>query len=214
MLSWQKIGGGLRILDITNPPKPLVIGGYFTGWPVVHVGIVGESACLIDGSNARNLAIIDISLLNSVKQITGIYTPSIYIPTYSELPPIYTVAISGTTAYVAGQTSIYVTDISNPATPKLLANYPNSSTSIHVAGNILYVSTCNGGVCGLQITDVTNPAVPKYLSFSSTSFSPYIIGANGNFIYLLSGLDTFIIANVSNPVYPIFYSTEYFLIQE
>lgn len=189
--------GGLRILDITNPTTPLVIGGYFTGWPVVHISIVGVNAWLIDSSNARNFAVIDVSVPSAVRQVTGIFTPG------------YTFSISGSTAYVASQTSIQVVDISNSAHLKLLATYSISSTCIYAQSNFLYVcvtdTSCQGTYptkCGLQIINVSNPPNPQNLGFFSTSYPVNAMNIKGTTAYLIDSEGFFYTVNISNPTSP------------
>lgn len=88
----------------------------------------------------------------------------------------------GTHAYVGhfGQSVIDVLDVSNPASPVLVASFapasPNTAASaqdVKVANGLLFISLESGGSDGVEIVDVRNPAAPVSLTRVDAEPGPY-----------------------------------------
>jgi hypothetical protein len=72
--------------------------------------------------------------------------------------------VIGAKAFIAAGTSgLVVMDLSDPASPKMLANLalPGDACAIEVSGRYAYVACLSGG---LQIVDIGNPASPRIAS--------------------------------------------------
>lgn len=91
------------------------------------------------------------------------------------------VTIKGSVAYVgSGTPGLLVINISNPASPQLIASFPTGgkSTVVALGGNYLYVWD---DLKGLMVYDITNPAAPSLVC--STTDAPFLLTISGDYGY-------------------------------
>ncbi|MBO2012492.1 LVIVD repeat-containing protein, partial [Hymenobacter negativus] len=112
----------------------------------------------------------------------------------------YSVAVSGSTAYVVnqGSNSLQAFNVSNPASPVLLSSASTGSfpSGVTVSGSTAYVVSASG----LQAFNVSNPAGPVLLSSVSTGGFPVSVAVSGSTAYVAnySG-NSLQVFDVSNP---------------
>jgi len=198
--------GGLHIIDISNPAKPNILGSFVTpGDRAFNVAVSGTTAFVAD-ANSENLQIIDVS--NPAKpQIT-------HSVTMLGFPQDVAVSVSGTTAYVAcgkyeyegkdGWKGLQIIDISNPATPRIIASVPTPgyAQSVAVSGTTVYVGCGEYNQWeGLQIIDVSDPANPKIIGSVATPGPLYSVAVSGTIVYALDAA-TLRVTDVKDPANP------------
>ena len=138
--------GSISIVDVSEPTTPYVEGHYATG-TVQNVCLEGSYAYIADGY--RGLIIVDVSNPADLVEIGS----------YLAGTPVNAVAVRNGIAYLVGF-DLQVVDVSNPASPALLASYNNLlySTNIAVVDTMLYVMD----VQGLTIFNLVNPGLPQF----------------------------------------------------
>ena len=103
-------------------------------------------------------------------------------------------------AYVAqGDAGLAIYDVSNPANPMFVGNYPTvgHAKSVQVVGNLAYV-----GTGGLEIIDVSNPSAPAKLGgvFFGTAYSVRVVG---NLAYVAANIAGVVAVDISDPSHPV-----------
>ena len=145
--------GGLRMVDVSNPATPELLGSVYTG-SAYGVDRAGDRVYLADG----DVQIIDVTVPAS-PALLGALDPGGYA---------YDATAAGTLAFVAaGQGGLQILDIADPAAPTLLGTLPTATAAkaVLVAGDTAYVAVA---AAGLLIADVSNPATPITLGTLDT----------------------------------------------
>ncbi len=187
----------LQILNISTPTTPTLLGSYTqSGLTVNDVTTDGTYAYIV-------------GQLSGVNKLELIRVTNVSSPTLSNsisLNASTTVALSGTTAYVAGGN--YLEIVNTSPTLSLAGEYiggsGNTFTGIQIQGSYAYL---NDSTAGLQAILVANPASPT-LSSGSTSAGSGLgggVASSNGYIFLNNasgGLAIYdIIASPSTPVY-------------
>jgi hypothetical protein len=157
----------LRIVDVSNPASPTVIGNFSEPeYIFTAIRVVGDRVYL--GDDIRGIDIIDASNPAQMTRLGQYWTQGGALD----------LEISGSYVYVAtGLQGLEVVDISNPANPVLRQSYPVAglAQSIALASSYAYVA---GGEGGLQTLDISNADQPRLLS-------KYFIMGNKDYLGLL-----------------------------
>ena len=100
--------------------------------------------------------------------------------------PAYTVAVSGTTAYLGSGAVLLVLDVSSPAAPTVLADVylQDVARGVAVAGSYAYVADFWGG---LRVIDVSNPAAPFEVGSYDTPGWARGVAVAGSYVYVADG---------------------------
>ena len=195
--SWN----GLRVLDVSNPEDPVVVGLYDPGY-INSVVIIGSYAYVTSHIGAY---IVDVSEpTNPV--LTG---------TYEAPGPGADITVSGNFAYVAdGNFGLRVVDVTDPTNPIEVAfcNTPSEALGVKVQGEFAFVADESSG---LRIIDVSDPYHPVEVSSVVTSHDVADVAVSGNYAYLAEfaytgagGLRVVDISNLMDPVDAGFYETD------
>ncbi|HHT9127081.1 MAG TPA: hypothetical protein ACFYD6_14890, partial [Candidatus Brocadiia bacterium] len=191
-------GGGLQIIDVTDPASSTLLGSYYTpGVFARDVYVLGNVAYVADGGSG--LQIIDVAN-PSAPTLLGSYNAN---------GGAQSVCVSGSTAYVAGD-DLQIINVSNPSSPTLLGSYdtPGYAWGVYVLGSTAYVAVTDFvDLSGLQIINVTDPASPTLLgSYNTPDVWASAVYVSGTTAYVTGGrywggkLD---IIDVSNPASPL-----------
>ena len=183
-------GGGLNIVNISDPVQATVQGVYNTPGYTESVTVAGHYAYLADGPNG--LSIVDIS--NSAKPVE--------IGAACELNYVFDVAIAGHFAYLAAAgAGLLVVDISNPAKPIEVGTYdtPGYAYGITISGTTLYIAD---GWEGLQIFDISNPAQTKIIGTYNTTGWAMDIAVVGTRLYVADAFGGLRIVDITNAARP------------
>ncbi len=237
--------GELTAVDISNPAHPVVVGESATSTNLLDastVNISGGYAYVVsknrnasltsdDDGTGNSLTILDIHTNPAAPTIVG----TVRDPT--ELFGAYGVAISGNYAYVgaqgviAGQPStpdtgtgsLAVVDISNPASPSIVAHLDNNALPAPFTGTNALAHACAVSISGsyayvtaeysnrLTVIDISNPLSPTIVSTTQDNInlaSPADVVAQGGYAYVADQTANgthanFSVVNVSNPALPV-----------
>ncbi len=216
--SWDSF----RIVDISNPQMPRVVGGQnITNLPLYDAKRVfanGNYAYILYNTSASGdtFRIIDIADKSNPHVISG-QTLTFNDWSASAGQPFY---VSGNYAYVMSSQNLYIVDISNPYNPKIIGqenNVSDTAWDIKVVGDYAYV--CHREKVGLDVTplsivdvkDKTNPILLSDFTINDIEFGCWSIDVNGPYAYLGLGDiaanstnrdELFRIVDISDPANP------------
>jgi hypothetical protein len=158
-------GQTVYVLNISSPMAPSLVGSWQANGHVFDV-----TAGTTHGYAAKGgMGISVISLSDA--QPTGSYQTN---------GVAYGVTVDSNTLYVAcGTAGLAILNVTNPASPALIANYdmPGVIGDVAKIGNRLCAADITSGV---SILDVTNPATPAMYANSATSTPAYRISSAGS----------------------------------
>jgi hypothetical protein len=192
-------GQGLKVIDISNPYYPELVGTYDDPQILNSINITGNYAYVTQGE--VGLKILDISNPNS-PTLAG------SLDEYEPGGNLVVVFVSGHLAYLAdymGEFKIVV--ISIPSSPALVGSYTISPESgnlldIFVSGNYAYLIT--GGEGFLYILDISKPKSPRLVGTYDPA-EPLGMGkiyVSGNYAYISMDNRGLLIIDISNPTSP------------
>jgi len=165
-------GGGLRIIDISDPSSPFEVSHVNLTHYAHDVVISGSYAYIANGE--RGLRVINISDPLSPYQIGGCDTPD-----YA-----YSVDVSGSYAYIADKSGgLRIIDVSLPYSPSEASccSTPYSARDVTVSGIYAYVAD---GFGGLRVIDISNPLSPYEFGHYITAYFSHGVTASGSYIYV------------------------------
>lgn len=131
------ITSGFRIVDISDPQHPVLLGGVGSVVPHMSISVQGRIAYLV-AYDPPQLRIWDISNPNLPVFVSNTdIQPSVHT---------YDIEVSGKYAYVADGAGLGIVDISDPVHPSLdgYFNMSGEADGVKVDGNDIYVAGSNG----------------------------------------------------------------------
>jgi hypothetical protein len=190
---------GLKIIDISNPYYPDLLGTYDDPQIFNSINITGNYAYIIH--EKVGMKILDISNPNS-PTLAG------SLDEYEFGGTLVDIFVCGHLVYLADYMGEFkIVDISIPASPALAGSYTISPESgnlrdIYVSGNYAYLIT--GGEGFLYILDISKPKSPHLVGTYDPA-EPLSMGkiyVSGNYAYI--GMDNrgLLIIDISNPTSP------------
>ncbi len=182
---------GFRVIDISNPTLPIVVGS-------LETTSFGPQAVAADERYAyiavaySGLWIIDVADPAHPVVVSTVPTPGYAID----------VAIQGNLVYFTDrENGMYVVDVSDHSAPVVIGHldFGNDARGIAVQGSYAYVGRAYGG--DLYVIDVSNPAAPFLVTDVAISGYPQEIAISGDHAYLACG-SSFVVIDISNPAFP------------
>ena len=195
-------GGGVYILDVSDPSSPVKVSERIHTRSLVR-GLFYDysSERLYIANDYAGLEIWDVSTPASPVKLGSYDTPG-----YA-----YDVAVSGSYAYVADASSgLRVIDISDPLNPVEVGSYdtPGSACGVEVTDSYAYVAD----YYSLRVIDISDPSNPTEVGFYDIPDYASGVAVSGNYAYVVdwdSGLCVIDVSNPSNPVKVGSYDTPY-----
>jgi hypothetical protein len=163
----------LRIITISNPNYPEVIGSLETPGSAEDLAVSGDYAYVADGS-IGGLRIIDVSNPEEPFEVGSYDTPG----TASG------VAVSESHAYVADQDSgLIILNINNPIIPVPVGVFLpwGDVNDVEIVDNYAFLT---GNIIGLRIVDISDPSSPYEVGYYSTPNQPYNVTVHDDYAFL------------------------------
>ncbi len=182
---------GLRVMNVTDPKYPTVLGTYNSPGLARAVWADGRYAYLGDAG-------IGLHVVN----VTNPMSPT-KIGTCTTNGTAYGVFVEGHYAYVAeGTKGLRVINVTDPRNPTLVGTCATTSAtiSVWVAGHYAYVTDSS---YGLQVVNVTDPRHPILLSSSPMSGTARGVCVQGQYAYVACDDAGLRVYNVTNPKKPV-----------
>lgn len=179
---------GLRVIDLTAQPEPVLSGSYLTG-PVNDVVVLGDLAFL--AVYAEGLKIVNVADAANPKLVGALPLPAVS----------HALVVENHLAYVAhGTAGVTIADVSDPTTPRAVGSYdtPNAAVDLEVRGDRLFVADGSA----IQILNVANPSAPTFVGALATRGSCAALEVVGNTVFAamsgLSGMSAYDISDLAN----------------
>ena len=197
-------GGGLQVIDVSDPVHPRRVGSDGTGNIAYDVAVSGNFAYVAeggwgDGTNWHRLQVIDISDPANPRR-AGVCAID-----REHGEQAFEVAGSGSYAYVAAGV-LQVVDVSNPANPQRVGAVTSilDARAVALSGNYAYVAASSSG---LHVFDLSDPAHPQRVGSYDTTGRAQGVAVSGNYAYVAEtgygfdpgGLRVIDISNPANP---------------
>lgn len=177
-----RIGGGIGIVDVSDPNKPALVGRIpMEGFTVSAMAVTGKH--LIAFGEPR-LRVYDVSDPFNPIEMGGLDFPS----PFGEPKMV----VLGNTVYLAplykrtDHTTLYAVDISNPAHPVQAGAFELTDIEIVIkmigAGDTIYMMAYDKGILALNVSDRTQPYLSGRFPFPVNDFT-----LDGDLLYLAAG---------------------------
>ncbi len=199
----------LQILNTSSPTAPLEIfrNSYPSGSPYYY-----NLATSLPIAVANNYAYLGWSAKDYYYAQTGLTILNIFDPTApNQASTNYlrstwmgtqggdvVLAVANNYVYVADQYTLWVVDVTTPATPIVVGVYnsPGGANRIALTNNYLYLATRDGN---LQVLDISQHLTPTLISTYSTPGNVKGVAVVGNYAYLATEKGGLHIVNIANP---------------
>ena len=169
---------GLLILDVSNPAQPLPVGSYTTNLNAKSVCL--RSNVLHIGSQSGSVVLLDVT--NPAQPVELGRVPS--------GGPV--VDVRDHFVFVAGNSGVRVSDISDPHQPVLVGSFnyypPSSSVSVsdlRVVGDFAYVVGRSDGKSGLYVLNVRDPHDPAPVGYFELPGAASRLFVDGHLVYVV-----------------------------
>jgi len=186
-LVYMGIGQRLVISDFTDPANPVIVG---------RTDMLPAGLKFITVAQDYVYA-ISYDYLLRVFNVTDPAQP-VEIATFGFPAPPEDLAISGGYAYVALYKGLEIIDISNPAHPKYVGDFPISNTN-RVVNNGSYLSVASWD--GITILNISDPVHPVQKGFYKDD-SPGYLAISGSYLYSADNYTGLTIIDISDPSTP------------
>lgn len=205
----------LRIIDVTDPQNPQIVGGTSLSLPSSprSIFVSGHYAYLVfrNASGTNNFRIVDISDPSTPTIVSG---ASLTLPANGQH-----IFVSGRYAYltfdnVAANSTFRIIDIGNPDQPMITGgqtlNLPTAPRQVYVQGRYAYIAFYTATPTdALRIIDINNPANPTMVGGGALTLgsSAWSIAVAGRYAYIgfdnAAGMSIFRIVDIANPSSPV-----------
>jgi hypothetical protein len=170
---------GLRIIDISDPFKPIAISDIHTISQVSHFIVKDNRIYAAEWGTRELLGLEVIDIIDPLNPVSLGSCPTRGDPT--------TIEISGNYAYLpevstGGPASLAVINISDPADMKLSRAIDTVSEALgsKIVGHYLYLTGSKNWQWGFNIFDISQPASPKRVGIYETTSITGLFADNGN----------------------------------
>ena len=178
---------GFRVVDLSNPMSPALLGCLETPGVAVSVALDGDIAYVADGDSG--LQVIDVSIPEF----------PVLIARLNFLENLQHITVSGSYAYLSQNEELVVVDVSDPQNPLEVGALPVTyANEMVVIGNVGYLAS----FLGLSVLDLTLPSSPQVMSHIDLPGQPRRVAVEGDLVYVLGGGTQII--EVSDPYSPRF----------
>lgn len=180
---------GLKIFNIDNLSKPVLIGSFDT-LNAQDVEVINNIAYMADYS--AGLKIVDVSDPSNPSLLGSFQAPS---------SQAHDISVVDNKVYMAtGTAGLQIIDVSDSANPSLIGSFSaphDSMRVVKIVNNVAYTV----GNSGLKIIDISNPSNPSLISSLNDIVNARDIEVIGNIAYVVnaSGLKIIDISNPGNP---------------
>ncbi len=175
-LAYLATSAGLKVVDISNPRAPVMIGQYSTQQIPNRLAVSGSHVFLVE----EHFGVEVVNVSNPAQpEYAGAYA-------FPQQTFSIDIVVSDSIAYLAeGSHGFHVLDVSDPTSPVLIANVTTTGLRyidrLALSGSILFIS---GEQTPAEAWDVSDPRVPVLKGLSSSKVWAEQIGAQGPYVIM------------------------------
>jgi hypothetical protein len=184
-------GGGVYILNVLNPQKPLVVSEAIHTRGIVY-GLFYLNNRLYIADGVVGLEIWDVTNPSAPTKLGAYNTPGHACAVY----------VLDNYAYVADASSgLRIINISDLSSPTEIGYYdtPGSAYGVYIIGNYAYVADRDSG---LRVIDISDPSSPTEIGYYDTPGSAYDVYVTGDYAYVADGDSGLRVIDISDPSSP------------
>ena len=152
--------GGFRVVDVSSPTSPRIIGAVGTPTRALGVAVAGNYAYVAASTSV---------------QVINVTTPSRPVIVSSLTTPGIAAAVAGSRLYVVDGVGLKTFDLSNAAAPLLLSTMSNHADYVAASGTLVFLgaraldhSDLTGGLYVLDVSLATAPRMLGHLTVPGT----------------------------------------------
>jgi hypothetical protein len=170
------LGGGLRIIDVTEPENPHEVGYIDTRDEGMAVALAGDYAYLAVSyySTERGEQIGGLSIIDIYNPSTPAEVAFLEFPTTAS-----GVAVAWPYAYVTTARGLRIIDVRNPAAPTEIGFLTLPAFSVTVSGHYAYVASTN-----VTMIDISDPRHPTQHGHYNTPGRANWVAIRGDYAYV------------------------------
>lgn len=200
-------GGGIRILDASDPSEPVEVGFLQTASPAQDLAVAGP---YIYAVTSNSLVIVDATDLTDPVQISSypINNPPWFVP--------FNIAVANSYAYVTARQAVLAFDVADPALPVQDSTIPLFQDPVDLAADNQYIYAASEYYFHMFLPpQPTSPSAVGLADLSTLITPPIEIGrlilplgdvtditVAGDFVYTTDDLRLFSIFDVTDPTAP------------
>jgi hypothetical protein len=182
-------GGGVNVIDVTNPASPQHITDY-SGYQTY---IAGKSSTVFATGGTGGCLMLDV---------TDPATP-VEASVYPLPSAMWDLTVSGNYVY-AGSNGFRVFDISDKNQPVQVGYDPTLGDLVKVSGDLaVFCPESMGSSNKVNIMDISDPANPQYIAHYLAPVMTNDISLKGNYAFIACWWDGFRVIDFSNPELPV-----------
>ena len=193
---------GLKVVNITDPTNPYVIGTYDTDSIAQSVYVDGNYAFIADyegDQNYENILVLNVSDSSNPNQLGNCSSFDVV----GDLA--WDIVVDGDFAYVAnGGGGLCVIDVSIPSSPEVIEkrNTPGTSYNLVVEGNYVYLADGSNGLVVLNVTDPTSVSIEATYNTGISSAVEVVV--EGNYAFVVDIINGLVVVDITDPTTPAF----------
>ncbi|MCK5785380.1 MAG: T9SS type A sorting domain-containing protein [Candidatus Sabulitectum sp.] len=191
-IAFLSSGGGVYILDISDPASPAEMSGcIYTRGRVMDLFYQESAGRLYAAVDENGIEVWDVQDLDNPYRLGSCDTPD----------RAWGIVVSGDHAYVAdGDSGLRVIDVTTPSAPVEVGCYdsPGYVRSLVISGNYAYLADDSA----LLVIDISVPSNPTQVGYCNSDCE-YGIAIDNNFIYATGYSDGLYVIDVSTPSEPV-----------
>lgn len=189
-------GGGIYVLDVSDPTNPFKISDIAPMSDVVLDIFLRDDGKLFVAAGKGGVEIWDVKDPYNPVRLSRFYVGK----------AVWTLATFGDYLYVADETDeLKIVKINNPYHPFTVDSLrlPFALYGVYVSDSLLFIADGEGG---LIVADITIPEHPVIIGSYDTPGFSYRVEKKGNYAYVADGTKGLVIVDVSVPTQPQFVS--------
>jgi hypothetical protein len=176
----------IAVIDIANPASPTRVGTVPNtgGWQNPRTAIQGKYIYFTEFVNPANNAVFVVDISNPLSPAV-VYLPFGTAATDGNAGGL---AVSGRYAYIAGggQGGLQVFDVSNPASPSIVASVGTGTLYSQIILRGRYAYAANTSNNRVDVYDINTPASPTIVGSFTTGTGPFDIAVSGRYAYVVN----------------------------
>ena len=188
---------GLKIIDISNPAKPTLVGSFLFSGRLYGVTLSSDDQYAYVASDRYATVVFDISNLTNPVFVSQLFTDG--------SPASIVASADDQTIYIADYSHFTIGDLSDPANPVVAASVAldDNAWDIALSSDESKVFLASGGL--MTIFDVSNPTIPVLLSSVETGdiARGVELSSDNTTAYLANGSSGMQIVDVSDVTAPV-----------